>query len=897
MSASRSIATSHKTLSWYQKSIEECLVHFQSSVIDGLAKETVEKRQANRLTHIPHGNEHRFIKQLVRQFSSPVVLILVLATIATLFLKEYTEAAVIVLALSVNIVMGIIQEGRASRAFETLKKNEATYAVVVREGEITRIKAEEVVLGDLIVLVSGSAVPADMRLVEAHGLTLDESMLSGEWFPVEKTTETLATNTPLIERTNMAYAGTVITGGTGKGIAVGVGSSTEIGQLAKQLGEERKTQTPLTKDIRDIAKVIAIVVIAIVIVISILGYLRGLPLADIIGTAIALAVASVPEGLPAAVTVVLALGMERILRAGGLVRSLLAAETLGTTSIILTDKTGTLTEGKMTIDSLVTWSGEYGNTAFEERAPRALIQAGVLASNAYIEERAEPAGENKLVAHGRPVDQALTMSGLQLGITKKSLESEHTTLDELPFDSAHRFGGTIVTHAGVRRAYFAGAPELFFAAATHVQDEHGKKHVFDTALKARFSNILIEAAKEGKRVIAIAQKDVHENVFPKELSQEFVEKCELLGLVIFSDPVRPEVKEAIHEIQGAGTRVIMLTGDNPETAASIAREAGITKAHECVHVGVDLDPLTDTELLDVLRHCHVFARVTPTQKLRIASVLTAVGEVVAMTGDGVNDAPALRAATIGVAVGSGTDVAKESSDLVLLRNGFTVIASAIKEGRRLRDNFKKIFAYMLSTNFSEVTLITVALAAGFPLPLLPTQILWSNLVEGGLMNFAFAFEPLHPSAMKRKPTDPDVRHVLSKNVLQLLAFVGTVTALLLVTVYFYLLSIDLPLPTIQTIMFIGTSINCIFIAFSIKSFGTPLWRISFFSNTFLLIALLASVILLCAALFVPFIQLFLGTVAIAPLWLLACVGFGVVNVITIEVAKWLFFVRSAPRTV
>jgi Ca2+-transporting ATPase len=341
----------------------------------------------------------------------------------------------------------------------------------------------------------------------------------------------------------------------------------------------------------------------------------------------------------------------------------------------------------------------------------------------------------------------------------------------------------------------------------------------------------------------------------------------------------------------------MLTGDNPETALSIARSVGIADGQERAYTGAELARLSDGELRDVLSAHTVFARVAPAEKLRIANVLTAAGEVVAMTGDGVNDAPALRAASIGVAVGSGTDVAKEASDLVLLDNGFSVITHAIREGRRLRDNFKKIFAYMLSTNFSEVSLIAVSLAFGLPLPILPTQILWSNLVEGGLMNFAFAFEPLYPDAMKRGPKDPETARVLSPKLVRLIFLVGAITSVTLVSVYLFLVfHTRLTLPEIQTLMFVAVSVNCIFMAFSMKSFGTPLWKLPLFSNRFLLLALLASAGLLLAALYVPAIQ---ALVHVSPPDLLEVsmlVGFGIVNLVTIEVAKWLVFIRPQAKS-
>lgn len=874
---------------WHALAADEVARSFSTDYTKGLSKEEVEARLLKGRNRLPKVHRDSFLTRVIRQFASPIAVVLVLAAIATTFLSDYTDAIVIAVALLVNVVIGLFQEGRASRAFEALKKSEAKHAFVIRNGDPMKILAEELVPGDLVTLMAGSSVPADLRLTETHALTINESALSGEWLPVEKDTTLRTEEAPLVERSCMAYSSTLVVSGAGKGIVIATGSTTEIGKIAAELAHDDRTVTPLMRDIRQIARGIVIMVAVIMLFIILLGLLRGLPLGETLLTAIALAVASVPEGLPAAVTVVLALGMERILKSGGLVRNLLAAETLGTTSIILTDKTGTLTRGQMSVAAYVTYSGTSSERSSD--GARFLLSGAVLASDAYVEERPDAEeGEEKLLAHGRPIEQAVILEGLKAGIAGPELRGMCPRTDELHFDSARRFGGMMVSEGGRSVAYLSGAPEFFLAEATHVRDEKGGMHHLTDELASRFALALNSAAKEGKRVIAIMRVEHMETTFPKK-PEEILTKGAIMGLIVFEDGMRSEVPAAVRDMQGAGARVMMLTGDNPETALAIAREAGIAGPDDRAYTGAELEKLSDEELLKVLRTHYVFARVAPAQKLRIANTLVNAGEVVAMTGDGVNDAPALNAASIGVAVGSGTDVAKEASDLVLLNNGFEVITAAIREGRRLRDNFKKIFAYMLSTNFSEVALISFTLLFGLPLPILPTQILWSNLIEGGLMNFAFAFEPLYPSAMKRHPKDPDVAKVLSPKLLKLITLVGSVTAIILIFIYLILHSLRLPLVEIQTMMFIGVSINTIFIAFSIKSFGTPLWKMPLLSNKFLLIALGASAVLLAAALYVPALQNLVHTVPPSPFYLFILIGFGIVNMLTIEVAKWLFFIR------
>ncbi|HEY0979256.1 MAG TPA: HAD-IC family P-type ATPase [Candidatus Paceibacterota bacterium] len=881
---------------WHAQTPQEAALALTTDLARGLAPEEAAQRLAQGANRMPEPDRERFLTKLLKQFMSPITLVLVLAAAATIFLGHLTDALVILAALLVNVVMGLVQEGRASRAFEALKKGEAKHAVVFRGGDPIRVLAEELVPGDLIALAAGSAVPADVRLIEAHGLSINESALSGEWLAVEKNTEVAKEAAPLVERDGMAYAGTLVAAGAGKGIVVATGAETEIGKIALELGKRDESVTPLMRDIRQVARFILMIVSVVIVGIIALGLLRGLPLDETLFTAIAIAVASVPEGLPAAVTVVLALGMERILKSGGLVRNLLAAETLGTTSIILTDKTGTLTEGRMTLELFVGRSGYYAD-AREGEAQR-ILRGAVLASNAYVEERPEQPEDEKLVVHGRPIEAAVVMAGLKNGIAQQRLLAEVPRMDELHFDSSRRFGGMLVQEEG-EVAYLTGAPELFLSSMRRVLDEDGREHALSDAALAHFEDALSMAARSGKRVIAVARVSGAGSSFPSEDAvPDLLAKGTLLGLMVFSDVIRTEAKDAIRDMQEAGARVLMLTGDNPETALSIARSVGIvTRDDERAYTGAELSALSDADLLAVLREHTVFSRVAPAEKLRIANVLRDAGEVVAMTGDGVNDAPALRAAAIGVAVGSGTDVAKEASDLVLLNNGFSVITAAIREGRRLRDNFKKIFTYMLSTNFSEVALIAFSLLFGLPLPILPTQILWSNLVEGGLMNFAFAFEPLYPSAMKRAPKDPETARVISPKIIRLITLVGTITSASLIAVYSYLIFFtSLALPEIQTLMFVAVSVNCIFMAFSMKSLGTPFWKLSLFSNKFLIAALFASGALLAAALYVPAIQTLVHVSPPTLLQVLMLVGFGLVNLATIEVAKWIVFIRPEAKS-
>lgn len=880
---------------WHTFTLPDIAERLGTDLSSGLTRAQAAERLAKGMNRLPKPRRETLVSRIARQFASPIAIVLLFAAGATLFLFHYTDALVIFIALMVNVVMGLVQEGRASRAFEALQKSEAKFAMVFRDGEPQKVSAEELVAGDLVGLSTGSSVPADIRLTETHNLSINEAALSGEWVAVEKSIGEAPETAPLVERKGMAYSGTLVVGGTGQGIVVATGADTELGAIAAELGKNKRTVTPLMRDIREVARLLVGAALAILVVVLFLGYLREMPFGDMLFIAIALAVSSVPEGLPAAVTVVLALGMERILKKGGLVRNLLAAETLGTTSIILTDKTGTLTRGNIKAVGFATLSGTTEDA--DGKLAQAMLKAAVLASDGYIEEVDAPTpGEEKIVAHGRPVEQAILLAALRSGIGEAHVRELHPRIDILPFASERRFGAMLVKEDGGHVAYITGAPEALMPRASHAHTLSGRAKL-GKEYAAFFEDALSRSTRDGKRVLAVARKETRSDAFPTDEAgcEEFIDGLELLGFIIFSDEIRDEAKSAVLSMRDAGARVIMLTGDNPETALFVARETGIADAGDRAYTGAELKELPDEEVLRILRENRVFARVAPTDKLRIARILTGAGEVVAMTGDGVNDAPALEASSIGIAVGSGTDVAKEAADLVLLGDSFSVITHAIREGRRLRDNFKKIFAYMLSTNFSEVVLISFALILGMPLPLLPTQILWSNLVEGGLMNFAYAFEPLYPSVMKRKPTDTDIKKVLSKKVLWLIASVGVITAGFLSMIYLYLVAIGLPELEIQTLMFVGISISTMFTAFSMKSFGTPIWKIDFFSNKFLMVSVVSSIVLLWSALYLDPIQSLVKTVTPSPEQLLFFVFVGLINLATVELAKWIIFIRPESR--
>jgi magnesium-transporting ATPase (P-type) len=514
------------------------------------------------------------------------------------------------------------------------------------------------------------------------------------------------------------------------------------------------------------------------------------------------------------------------------------------------------------------------------------LQAAILVSDGFTEEVDAPSTESdSIVVRGRPMDQAIIRAGLEAGVAEAHLRRQAPRVSQLSFSSVRRYAGVMVQEGKKVNTYISGAPEVFL--------EHAK---FPKKEREFYEDALGRAAMEGKRVLAVGRVPSNKNAFPQEEELDtFIHGVELYGFIIFSDVIRKDAAASIARIQGAGARVIMLTGDNPETARWFAKEVGISQEGTRAVTGADIADLSDTDLLLLLRTEQVFARVSPSDKLRIARVLTNAGEVVAMTGDGVNDAPALEAAAIGVALGSGTDVAKEAADIVLLTDSFSVITRAIEEGRRLRDNVKKLLAYMLATNFSEMMVISVSLAAGLALPILPTQIMWANLIQGGLMNVALAFEPLYPSAMKRSPKHPDVAKIVSRDLLKLIGLVGLLSGGLLLLLQALLLANNVPEAELRTVMFVALSIGSVVGAYSLKSFGTPLWKLPPMGNPVLLVSLGVSALMLMVALFVPPVAAVIHTVPLSFIDLSLLLLYGLGNIVVIEFAKEVIFIGPERR--
>tara|TARA_B100000745_G_scaffold187366_1_gene122818 strand:+ start:13917 stop:16586 length:2670 start_codon:yes stop_codon:yes gene_type:complete len=880
---------------WHSFAADKVIATLGTNRETGLTQQQIEKLQRRYgPNEIPRKGGFYFIGSVIKQIRSPLSLVLIVAGITTIFLGEYLDATVIFIALAINVAVGVLQEGKAARVFEVLEQSQEKEATVIRDGKQVIVPASTLTPGDILVLQGGTAVPADARLLEANNLAINESSLTGEWLPVEKMAQPLGRALPPTEQKNMVWMGTLVSEGSGIGVVVATGEHARLGQIAKSTYETADSLTPLQKSIRRIARFLMGVIGVALVIIFILGVLRGEPLTSMLLLAIAVAVAAMPEGLPAAVTVVLAIGMEAVLRKGGLVKNLLAAETLGSTTVILTDKTGTLTQGRMLVSGLYTAQGHENNDTSTTADNKELLKMAVLASDAFVEEDPEKAGH--LMVHGRPIEKAITEAGLEAGLSQHDLFANgNNRIDFVQFESSRRYAISLneCPQKG-NRMYLSGSPEHLLERSSNYF-VNGREKKLDEKTRGMFKETQARISAEGMRFTAVAYVKTDGDVVSDDVKQPGKEqKFVFAGLVSFADAVRQDVPEAIREAKGAGARVIMATGDYPETARAIAREVDIDKREGApVLTGAEIAQMGDKELLKALRTYRIIARVLPEQKLRVARMLKNNGEVVAMTGDGVNDAPALVSADIGVAVGSGTDVAKAAADLILIGNSFSVITAAIAEGRRIISNLRKIVTYLLSTSFSEIVVIGGALAVGAPLPLLPTQILWANIVGEGFMSFPFAFEPQEKDVMKHKPERRGVRSILTKQVRWLIFIVSTITGVLLLGLFFLLLWGGVPIEKIRTLMFVALSIYSIFFAFSFKDFSRPIWRISLLSNKFLLAALVASLALLFVAVSFEPLRKLLSLTYISVFEMSVLAVLGILNLMAVEFAKMVFNKRIA----
>lgn len=847
------------TFLWHNLSVQETVKLLRTDSTKGLTIDEVKVRQREfGENKLPEEKPDSKLKIFLEQFRNPLVYILLVAGLITLFLKELTDTVVIWGALFLNAVFGFIQENKASQTLGSLKKIIEHEAFVQREGGLKIIKAAELTPGDIIVLTPGSKVPADARIIESMNLKINESALTGEWQASLKSESVLDEKTPLADRDNMVYLGTVIEDGRGKAVVTETGVNSQLGKIAQTLKESKEEKTPYQKKLGNFSKVVGMVIGFICIGVFIEGVIRGGDLIEIFTTSVAVAVAAIPEGLPVAITVILALGMQRILKRQGLVRKLASAETLGSASVICTDKTATLTEGKMKVEEIIS----------QNQAD--CLKAAFLNSKAFIENP----GEKNLIFRGNPTEKALLQAGLEFGLSdKRDLER----ISEIPFDPVRKFAASAFNKEGEIILYALGAPEKIISFSKLSQEE-----------KNDWENKLNLLTAKGLRVVATAQKQIFD---AKRLEKELID-LNFLGFITLKDPIRPDVKEAVMVCLNAGMRVIIITGDHKLTAKSVAQELGFEIKEENILEGKDLDELSDEAFAEILEKIEIYSRVEPRHKMRIVQAWQERGEVVAMTGDGINDAPALKRADIGIALGSGQEVAKESSDLILLNDSFSILAAVIEEGRGILDNIRKVITYLLSDSFTEVILISVSLLLGLPLPIVAAQILWVNLIEDGPLSLALAFEPKEKDVIWQKPQNH--KHPLLTREMKVLIFIiGFITDFLLLGLFLLLWKYSgYEISHIRSIVFAGLAIDSMFYIFSCRSLRKNLWQINPFSNKHLISFWLLGMAMLIGAIYLPFLQTLLKTESLNLFDWQLVLGLGIVNIILIEATKWYFIAKN-----
>ncbi|TAL50528.1 HAD family hydrolase [Patescibacteria group bacterium] len=875
-----------ETFLWHTCSVADTLAALETNH-QGLSTTEIPLRvQQYGKNILPSRTSNPWWKVFARQFMSPLILILVVATVISVVLSDFVDAGVIVAAVVVNTVIGFVQEYKANKTLEELRALVQPTSIVLRAGKEMSILATEIVPGDVLVLHAGDRVTADARILESVELVVNEAALTGESFPVHKMETRLEAGCPMAERINMLHAGTHIVGGGGTAVVVATGTQTEIGRIATLVQETQESHTPLQEQLRRLARWIATLVVLLVVGLFVVGILFGRPVHEMFELSVALAVAAIPEGLIVSVTVILAIGMQRILHRKSLVRRLVAAETLGSVSIICSDKTGTITEGEMRVTHLITpkqtWTYPFSAGEEPHAAMRKLFEVMALCNDAQIVE------DHRDPLRGSPTERALLAAVLEQQLDLRTLSFHFPRVWEIPFDSAYKY--MVTAHASGKKTevFLKGAPDVVLLFCSMIQVD-GKMGTLTQARRDELTQEIISLSRKGIRLIAIATRTVDPDA--PRLSRETMEGFTFLGLVGLRDPLRPQIREQIQAAKFAGIRTIMVTGDHPETARAIGLEAGFVVGPESVVVGSQLDAWSDEELKRRVEHISIYARVEPRHKIRIVNAWQARGEVVAMTGDGVNDAPALKAADIGVAVGSGTEVAKQASDMVILDNDLGTITAAIEEGRVIFDNVRKTTVYLLAGSFTELLLVGGSLVFGLPLPLLAAQILWINLVTDTFPAIGLTIEPAEKGIM-RQPPRPREEPVLDAFLVRLILTIAIMTNVVLFGLYLWLLSFSEDVAFIRSMMFAAVGIDTLIYVFAVKSFRCTIFRINPLSNVWLVLGVAMGLGLLLVALLTPFFQ---SIFQIVPLslsdWSLL-LTIGVIKLVVIELTKEFFLLKK-----
>ena len=837
----------------------------------GLSEKEARKKL---LEHGPNILEEKkkisLVKLLLRQFTDVMVLVLLASTVISAFMGDVTEAVTIIAIVVINAILGFVQEFRTEKTMEALKSLAAPAAKVLRNGKMTSIPAEQIVPGDVVLLETGDRVPADATLLESMSLQADESLLTGESMPVEKKASAAGKALDCKDRRCQVYMGTVITGGRAKALVHATGMNTEMGGIADLIRNIEEEQTPLQKRLAHLGKLIVAGCLTICAIVAVTGILRGEDAFNMLLSGISLAVAAVPEGLPALVTISLALGVQRMLKRNALIRRLPAVETLGCACVVCSDKTGTLTQNKMTVRKIFTGDRMVEVRDDVQKPPflfkgcrvdsardailRQVLEIGALCNNASL-SAGKTSGTWEFT--GDPTEGALLVASAKAGLTSEVLASNYFRLDEVPFDSDRKCMSVVCdNHKGETFVFSKGAPDELLKKCSKIMGPKGVVPLTQE-LRLKFLRTNDAMAQDALRVIAVAYRRLNSRVWRhNELESDLI----FAGLVGMLDPPREEAAEAVLKCRLAGIKPVMITGDHKLTAVAIAKELDIYRDGETVLTGNELDTMDERKLEQVADDVSVYARVSPKHKLMIVRALKNRGHIVAMTGDGVNDAPAVKEADIGVAMGlTGTDVTKEASSMILLDDNFATIIAAIEEGRVIYNNIRKFIRYMLACNIGEVLTMFLGMLAGLPIPLLPIQILWVNLVTDGLPAVALGFDPPERDVMKRRPRGPD-ESIFSNGLAGIIIFRGVLIGLTTLAVFATMLYYTGDIAAARSGAFVTLVLTQLIHVFECKSETKTVFQINLLDNIYLVFSVLISLAMILGVVYIPALQSIFKTV-------------------------------------
>ena len=831
---------------WYKKSKNEILQELDVDEKNGLSStEALRRLEKYGKNKLETKKKKTLFKQFLSQLKDVMIYILIIAAIISAFLGEISDALIILLVIIINAVIGVIQESKAEKALDALKELSTPKALVKRDGSLKEILSEDIVPGDIVIIDAGRYIPGDLRLIDTANLKIEESAFTGESVPSEKDASFLPDKEiPIGDQNNMAFMSTLATYGRGVGVVVGTGMNTEIGKIAKMIEQEENDETPLQKKLSELGKILGFLAVGICILIFIISFFQGRDLLEMFLTSISLAVAAIPEGLPAIVAIVLALGVQRMVKKNAIIRKLPAVETLGSVSIICSDKTGTLTQNKMTVTTVYTNDSYIKESEFNlnDNESKLLVDCMVLCNDATYSEKSQT---------GDPTEIALLESPFKLNILKEKLEKEFKRIDEIPFDSDRKLMTTVnLVDDKKARVFTKGALDSILSICNKIS-VNGKLLDFSKEYKAKVlenSNIMSDKAL---RVLAFAYKDISkENIVLDSLEKDLV----FIGMVGMIDPPRLEVKDSIKLCKSAGITPVMITGDHKNTAFAIANELGIAEDISQAITGHEIDKFKEEEFNEKIINYRVFARVSPEHKVKIVKAFKSHGNIVSMTGDGVNDAPSLKAADIGVAMGiTGTDVSKGASDMILTDDNFSTIVSAVEEGRKIYLNIKKSIVFLLSCNLGEILTLFTAILLNWNSPLQPIHILWVNLITDSFPALALGVDKAKEDVMNNPPRNPKESIFVKSDKIQLI-----INGVLIggITLFAFKLGERLYADSLihaQTMAFVVLSVSQLFLSLSLRSNTKSAFSLGIFSNKYLVYSILLGIFLQVIIISISFI--------------------------------------------